>query len=597
MSWLKDASTTAVAAAYEDVPFLVFPQNPHHGSAIPAPELAAAPVLSSSSSASSSSSNSRRKANYCFSIHFRGSLWPQTEEGNVAQVPCPNRPDRDDDNNDENAHVALWKCVRSPHGWEGQFPDLSRCRSPWLSHLDWLLPTEENFSWDALNSWSSSVNLQLKNSTLYGGDLLFVQGLLKKLQFFFELRSDRLEAKSGQHQSSLDALIETISLLLGKNSLDAWNDLPWVQQEAGMEQIMTGIESMGRMRAIVTDPYPLHLDEAGIKVDNINVTYGLIQARLVSLQATLNNGSSASRGPTEILTSSNQCQEVINRGIYSGDTLFGEDIHVTSAKSTSPSLAVVYSSIRVPLRLGQSVKDATSERSIKSASLIARAAGSLSFETLDAPAIIVPFGDMGPRSSCSGYKSKEHGWSNRYCQVLCSNASHVVCRCQGLGRYRLDRNGAGPSLSQVHHSDIGNTDEPQRVNLHNVSASTEADLNQIWRGVVLVTLASLSLVLGLALPLSCALFYVKRVKSSLCRSGPERIFTLRGRAFGDECRTPQPPVPPATSWSPPNTNNPRWDSSVRKICFQNQLSVDHDDGVPFPNQVTWRFIEHNQGSR
>lgn len=161
-------------------------------------------------------------------------VWNATQLGDVVVQSCP----------DGANGLARWECmagVSKKPTWQRDTPDLSECRSVWLSSLE--KRVQEN---ELILGISSDLTQVTNNSReLYGGDMLITTKILKNM-------AQRMAVDISMYQDSrqrevivgelLHGAITTGSNLLDKAQSASWRDLSHKEQMLVATSLLIGLE-------------------------------------------------------------------------------------------------------------------------------------------------------------------------------------------------------------------------------------------------------------------------------------------------------------------------------------------------------------------
>lgn len=167
--------------------------------------------------------------------------WNATQFGEVAIQTCPEGTNG----------VARWMCVKTNRteklqiGTEAQWyratPDLSECRSVWLSILERRVQNGE-----MMLSVSSDLSQVTNNSReLYGGDMLITTKILKNMA---QRMAEDIKTYQDPRQREvsvaelLQGAVTTGSNLLDKAKSASWKDLSYQEQMLVATSLLQGLE-------------------------------------------------------------------------------------------------------------------------------------------------------------------------------------------------------------------------------------------------------------------------------------------------------------------------------------------------------------------
>ncbi len=154
---------------------------------------------------------------YCQPAVTRGLYWNWTKSGDPVVQPCPGGA----------TGYAKWFCGLAepgqPAAWFPSSPDLSECRSVWLTSLDSRIGEG-----DSIISIANDLAQVTHSKTLYGGDMMAAARLLR--QMALKMAAD-LQAFPDwrQREAIVTELVQSVvragSSLLGSSQSLAWRDL------------------------------------------------------------------------------------------------------------------------------------------------------------------------------------------------------------------------------------------------------------------------------------------------------------------------------------------------------------------------------------
>ncbi|KAK6619841.1 hypothetical protein RUM44_006240 [Polyplax serrata] len=173
-------------------------------------------------------------AHFCPPVISRNLDWNWTHIGDVNVQPCPGGA----------VGLARWRCVfpadsNSPK-WSGSSPDLSQCRSVWLTSLDSRI--EEN---DSIINVANDMSQVTSSKTLYGGDMMTTTTIVKKLT---ERISRNIQTFPDSQQREaivtelLQSVVKTTSNLLDSSQDPSWKDLSHREQMRVATSLLVGLE-------------------------------------------------------------------------------------------------------------------------------------------------------------------------------------------------------------------------------------------------------------------------------------------------------------------------------------------------------------------
>ncbi|XP_012280589.1 latrophilin Cirl isoform X2 [Orussus abietinus] len=169
----------------------------------------------------------------CPPTRARNLFWNVTRAGEVAVQSCP----------DGGNGLARWRCVLRGDmaTWYLETPDLSECRSAWLTSLE-----KRVNNGDTILSVSSELSQVTNNSQmLYGGDMMTTTTIIKNMA---EKMAESIKTYQDPRQKEvsvselLEGVVITGSNLLDKSQMASWKDLSHQEQMRVATSLLIGLE-------------------------------------------------------------------------------------------------------------------------------------------------------------------------------------------------------------------------------------------------------------------------------------------------------------------------------------------------------------------
>ncbi|XP_021940476.1 latrophilin Cirl isoform X4 [Zootermopsis nevadensis] len=186
----------------------------------------------------------------CSPMLARNLYWNWTRAGEVNVQPCPGGA----------TGLARWRCVTQSPGrlsapasgsgsmsstslppvWLPHSPDLSECRSVWLTSLE--SRVEEG---DSIISIANDLSQVTSSKTLYGGDMMTTTKIIKKMA---QKMSVDIETFPDPRQREaivtelLYGVVKTGSNLLDESQHPSWRDLSYKEQMRVATSLLMGLE-------------------------------------------------------------------------------------------------------------------------------------------------------------------------------------------------------------------------------------------------------------------------------------------------------------------------------------------------------------------
>ncbi|XP_025831334.1 latrophilin Cirl-like isoform X2 [Agrilus planipennis] len=171
--------------------------------------------------------------NYCSPVTLRSIFWNWTRIGDVSIQPCPGGT----------TGFARWRCkiIGSEPTWLPLTPDLSECRSVWLTSLEQRVLAGR----DPLTSITSDLAQVTSSKTLYGGDMMIttkiIQNMAQKMSVDIQTFPDHRQREAIVTEMLSD-VVRTGSNLLDSTQHPSWRDLSYQEQMRVATSLLIGLE-------------------------------------------------------------------------------------------------------------------------------------------------------------------------------------------------------------------------------------------------------------------------------------------------------------------------------------------------------------------
>ncbi|XP_020288544.1 latrophilin Cirl-like isoform X3 [Pseudomyrmex gracilis] len=169
----------------------------------------------------------------CPAVTARNLSWNRTKAGDVAVQSCPGGANG----------LARWRCVAQGESavWQRDSPDLSECRSVWLTSLE-----NRVSDGDTILGVNRELS-QVTNNTrgLYGGDMMITTKIIKNMaeKMAVDIRTFQdPHQREANVQELLQGVLRTGSNLLDKAQMASWKDLSHQEQMRVATSLLTGLE-------------------------------------------------------------------------------------------------------------------------------------------------------------------------------------------------------------------------------------------------------------------------------------------------------------------------------------------------------------------
>ncbi|XP_064215506.1 latrophilin Cirl isoform X5 [Tribolium castaneum] len=169
----------------------------------------------------------------CSPKTFRSILWNWTKVNSTDIQPCPGGT----------TGFAKWRCVEvnSAPTWHPSTPDLSQCRSVWLTSLEQRIMAGK----DPLVSITNDLAQVTSSKTLYGGDMMITTKIIQKMA---QKMSQDIQTFPDTRQREaivtemLNDVVKTGSNLLDSSQHPSWRDLSYKEQMRVATSLLIGLE-------------------------------------------------------------------------------------------------------------------------------------------------------------------------------------------------------------------------------------------------------------------------------------------------------------------------------------------------------------------
>ncbi|CAH1378189.1 unnamed protein product [Tenebrio molitor] len=169
----------------------------------------------------------------CVSKTVRSIVWNWTKVNSTDIQPCPGGT----------TGFAKWKCIESNSSptWYPATPDLSQCRSVWLTSLEQRIMAGR----DPLVSITNDLAQVTSSKTLYGGDMMITTKIIQKMA---QKMSQDIQTFPDTRQREaivtemLNDVVKTGSNLLDSSQHPSWRDLSYKEQMRVATSLLIGLE-------------------------------------------------------------------------------------------------------------------------------------------------------------------------------------------------------------------------------------------------------------------------------------------------------------------------------------------------------------------
>ncbi|KAF7990078.1 hypothetical protein HCN44_009021 [Aphidius gifuensis] len=209
---------------------------------------------------------------YCPPIMARNLYWNATRTGDIAVQSCPGGANG----------LARWRCaaIDDTPVWYRESPDLSECRSVWLTSLETRV-----IEGGTILSIASDLSLVTNNSrTLYGGDMMITTKIIKNMaeKMGQDIRTYQdTRQKEVSVTELLQGVVRTGSNLLDKAQMASWKDLSHQEQMRVATSLLIGLEenaflladSLNHQKTIIQEGKNILMEVRVLEARNIDTNY------------------------------------------------------------------------------------------------------------------------------------------------------------------------------------------------------------------------------------------------------------------------------------------------------------------------------------
>ncbi|KAK0161858.1 hypothetical protein PV327_008263 [Microctonus hyperodae] len=358
----------------------------------------------------------------CPAIAARQLFWNVTRAGDIAVQSCPGGANG----------LARWRCVATEDSavWYRDSPDLSECRSLWLTSLE-----NRVTEGDTILGISSDLSLVTNNSRiLYGGDMMITTKIVKNMA---EKMSQNIRNYQDPRQREvsvtelLQGVVRTGSNLLDKAQMASWKDLSHQEQMRVATSLLIGLEENAFLLADTLHHQKTIMQEG----KNILMEVRVLDTRNIDNNAELFPTESA----RERWTASNDHVELTRRSLLkNNDDGIIRLVFMAFDRLEEilqPQVEEPFVSLNEEARLPRNISNRILNSKIISASLGKGRHIELSepvriyFEHLTVENVTNP--------TCVFWDYIMSAWSEEGCRMRKTNETHTICECNHLTNFAV----------------------------------------------------------------------------------------------------------------------------------------------------------------
>lgn len=172
---------------------------------------------------------------HCSPVTVRSIYWSATKVNSTTIQPCPGGT----------TGFAKWHCQMVPNSenpqWYPVNPDLSECRSVWLTSLEQRISAGQ----DPLISITNDLAQVTSRKTLYGGDMMITTKIIQKMTSKMNNDIQTIPDTRQREQMVTEMLMDvanTSSNLLDASQYSSWKDLSYKEQMSVATSLLIGLE-------------------------------------------------------------------------------------------------------------------------------------------------------------------------------------------------------------------------------------------------------------------------------------------------------------------------------------------------------------------
>ncbi|XP_072749834.1 latrophilin Cirl isoform X7 [Anoplolepis gracilipes] len=359
----------------------------------------------------------------CPPVQARNLNWNTTRAGDVAVQSCPGGANG----------LARWRCLArgDSASWHRDTPDLSECRSVWLTTLE-----NRVTDGDVILGISRELSQVTNNSRgLYGGDMMITTKIIKNMAEKMALDIKTYQ-DSNQREVSvtelLQGVVRTGSNLLDKAQMASWKDLSHQEQMRVATSLLIGLEenaflladTLTHEKTIIHEGKNILMEVRVLEARNIDNELEVFPSEAAQQKWTVSNDRVELTRGALVDSSENG---VVRLVFMAFDRL--EEILQPQAESPS----VVMSDDPQPLSRRNTTR-------ILNSKVISASLGKGRHIQLSEP-VRVYFRHLVVENvtnpTCVFWDYILSAWSDEGCQIQKTNETHTVCECNHLTNFAV----------------------------------------------------------------------------------------------------------------------------------------------------------------
>nr|XP_018896108.1 PREDICTED: latrophilin Cirl-like isoform X8 [Bemisia tabaci] len=356
----------------------------------------------------------QRENGMCGPAQSRGLFWNWTNGGEVFVQPCPEGA----------TGVARWRCENGHR--VPATPDLSECRSLWLTSLEYRI----NDGGDSITQIANDLSQVTDGRGLYGGDMLTTTKIMQEMAQ--KMSKDILTVPDQQQREAIVTELLHSVVKIGSNLLDtsqhaSWHDLTYDEQMRVASSLLVGLEensflladTVNREKTVTHAVKNILLSVRVLELRNVGAEVFPSASNIDEWRVGNDNWLQIQRAA---LLAANNEQRLVR-------LVFAEFDHleeILRPQSPSPNTSKIINSKVISASLGKG-------RHIQLNEPVTICLKHLQTENVSSPV-------------CVYWDYIQRYWSDEGCHVALTNNTHTVCQCNHLTHFAI--------LMDVHTTDL-----------------------------------------------------------------------------------------------------------------------------------------------
>ncbi|KAL3289919.1 hypothetical protein HHI36_023302 [Cryptolaemus montrouzieri] len=349
---------------------------------------------------------------YCSPMSMRTIFWNWTRVSDMNIQPCPGGT----------TGYAKWRCIKTDNipKWYPDTPDLSACRSVWLTSLEQRIQNANGK--DPLLAITNDLAQVTSSKTLYGGDMMIttkiIKTLTRKMSQDIQTFQDHKQRETFVTEM-LNDVVKTSSNLLDSSQHPSWTDLSYEEQMRVATSLLIGLEENAFLLA---DTVVGHRTFDQI-VKNIRLSVRVLETKQVTTE----------RFPPEYHWEANNDSIELPQGALL-DNSDGKLVRLVFVSFNRLEEILQWRPDSLDINSNKNVTKVLNSKVIcaslgKGRHIQLKEPVSLTFKHIHTENVTNP--------SCVFWDYSMNSWSNEGCYVEFSNRTHTRCQCNHLTNFAI----------------------------------------------------------------------------------------------------------------------------------------------------------------